>query len=92
MLVCPVVLLQARAPKAERQQKVDIGDDEAAVPGTLVAPGNAVIFSELFEPAIEYIKSLPPFVDWDRPALLKIGSSNTDTEAGGYMAPFNKKE
>ena len=55
------------APKAKRQQRVDIGDDEAATPGTHVAPGNAVIFSELFEPAIEYLKSLPQFVDWDCP-------------------------
>ena len=56
-----------------------------------IAPGNAVIFSVLFEPAIEYLKSLPLFVVWECPSLLKIGSSNTDTEVGGYMAPFNKK-
>ena len=42
----PVAHLQAMAPKAKKQQKVDLGDDEAATPGTHIAPGNAVIFSE----------------------------------------------
>ena len=42
----PVAHLQAMAPKTKRQQKVDLGDDEAATPGTHIAPGNAVIFSE----------------------------------------------
>ena len=56
-----------------------------------IAPGNAVIFSELFEPAIEHLKSLPQFEDWQCPSFLKTGAKNTDTEVSGYMAPFNKK-
>ena len=52
-----MALLQAMAPKAKKQKKVDLGDDEAASPGTNIAPSNAMIFSELFEPAIEYLKN-----------------------------------
>ena len=40
-------------PKQRDKQTVDLGDDEAATPGTHIAPGNAVILTELFEPAIE---------------------------------------
>ena len=79
------------APKAKTPKKADLGDDEAATPGTLIAPGNAVIFSELFEPVIEYVKSLPQFVDWPCPALLKTGAKDTEAEVGGYMAPFYTK-
>ena len=80
------------APKAKKQKRTDPGDDEAAAPGPQIAPGNAVIFSELFEPAIEYLKCLPQFDDWQCPAFLKAGIKNTDNEVGGYMAPFLKNE
>ena len=65
---------------------------EATPPGSQVAPINAVIFSELFLPAIEYLKTLPQFDDWACPSLLKIGAKDTETECGGYMAAFNKQE
>ena len=35
---------------------------------------------------------MPQFDDWDAPSPLKVGAKGTDTEVGGYMAPFNKKE
>ena len=38
MIVCVVACLQAMAPKAKRKTKVDIGDDEAAAPGTHTLP------------------------------------------------------
>jgi hypothetical protein len=79
------------APKAKKQEQVDLGDDEAATPGTHIDPGNAVIFSKVFEPAIEHLESLPQFEDWQCPSFLKTEAKDTDTEVGGYMAPFNKK-
>ena len=62
------------APKAKKHKKVDLGDDEAATPGAHIAPGNAMIFSELFEPAIEYLNKIPQFDDRECPSSLKVGA------------------
>ena len=81
------------APKAKKQKKVEKAPEaEAAPPGTQIAPSNALIFTELFMPAIEYLNKLPQFDDWDAPSPLKVGAKGTDTEVGGYMAPFNKTQ
>ena len=82
---------QAMAPTTKTQKRTDPGDDQAAAPGTHIAPGNAVIFSEHFEPAIEHLKCLPQFEDWQCPAFLKAGAKDTDNEVGGYMAAFLKR-
>ena len=77
--------------KPRNKHKVEKAPEaEAPPPGTQIAPSNALIFTELFMPAIEYLKQLPQFDDWDAPSPLKVGAKNTDTEVGGYMAPFNK--
>jgi len=84
-------------PKAKKVKQVvnkapEAPQIEATPPGSQVAPINAVIFSEMYLPAIEYLKTLPQFDDWECPSLLKIGAKDTETECGGYMAAFNKQE
>ena len=75
------------APESKKRKP----DDAAlASQGPPTAPVNAMIFQDLLEPAIQYIRDLPQFDDWDFPQPLKVCDDTVD-EVGGFMAPFSKQ-
>ena len=53
--------------------------------------GNAEIYNELYLPALEYIKGLEAFSDWENPQALKI-RHDSSAGLGGFMEPYNDKD
>ena len=74
------------APQSKKRTLYDAGLESQGPPA---APVNAMIWKDMFEPAIQYIRDLPQFADWDCPQTLKVRDDTVDN-VGGFMARFSK--
>ena len=54
---------------------------------------NSKILNELLMPALEYLKNLDLFKDWDAPQPLKLKTQDDkeNGQLGAFMAPFDKR-
>ena len=75
------------APKSKKRRPEDATLESQGPP---TAPVNATIWQDMLEPAIQYIRNLPQFSDWDYPQPLKVRDDTVD-KVGGFMAPFCKQ-
>ena len=82
--VVVALIFVSMAPKAKNIKP----EDEVLGSHQPTAPGNATIWKDMLELAIQYIRDLPQRSDWDCPEALKVRDDTFD-EVGDLMAPFN---